>query len=169
MEDNERLKKENESLKSELEGLKETVAVYIGSLIRGTVKEFGEKGKEVVKEAARKGGLWQGQKYIRENKVQKKGTVAAAEFFGSMSDVELFKVKTEILSDKKFHIKTDVCPYIKIWKEMRIPEELPEFCILATYYDLGLCQAFNPDLKIDLKVDMMRGCDHCVYEFYEEK
>ncbi len=162
------LKKENENLKSELAGLKETVAVYLGSLISETVKTFGDKGKEVVKEAARKGGLWQGNKYIKENKVKKKGTRAAAEFFGSMSDVELFNVSTEIISEKKFHIKTNVCPYIKIWREMGLDKQLPDFCILATYYDLGLCQAFNPELRINLPVDMLRGCDHCVYEFYEE-
>ena len=161
------LKRENENLKSELAGLKETVAIYLGSLISETVKTFGAKGKEVVKEAARKGGLWQGKKYIKENKVAKSGTKAAAEFFSSMSDVELFKVRTEIISDKKFHIITNVCPYIKIWKEMGIDKDIPDFCILATYYDLGLCQAFNSELKINLPVDMLRGCDHCVYEFYE--
>ena len=164
----EKLKKENESLKKELDGLKETVAVYLGSLIREVVRVFGDKGRETVKEAARKGGLWQGKKYIRENKVKLRGTRAAAEFFYNMSDVELFQVKTEVISDKSFNIKTNTCPYIKIWKEMGISEELPEFCVLATYYDLGLCQAFNPNLKINLPVDMMRGCDHCVYEFYED-
>ena len=163
------LKKENELLKNELAGLKETVAIYLGSLIRETVKVFGNKGREAVKEAARKGGLWQGKKYIRENNVTKKGTKAAAEFFSGMSDVELFQVKTKVLSDKKFQIITNVCPYIKIWKEMGIEKDVPDFCILATYYDLGLCQAFNPDLKINLPVDMLRGCDHCVYEFYEEE
>jgi hypothetical protein len=163
-----KLKKENENLKNEIAGLKETVAVYLGSLITEVVGAFKDRGKEVVKEAARKGGLWQAQKYIKENKVQDTGTAAAANFFGSMSDVELFKVKTEIESDKKFHIKTNVCPYIKIWREMGIPERLPEFCILATYYDLGLCQAFNPKLKINLPLDMLRGCDHCDYEFYED-
>jgi hypothetical protein len=168
LEEIDKLKKENENLNNEIEGLKETVAVYLGSLIREVVKDFGGKGKETVKEAARKGGLWQGQKYIRENNVKEKGTKAAADFFSSMSDVELFKVKTEMLSDKHFHIKTNVCPYIKTWKEMGIDKELPDFCILATYYDLGLCQAFNPDLKINLPVDMMRGCDHCVYELYED-
>ena len=160
--------KENENLKSELEGLKETVAVYLGSLIREVVRVFGEKGRDVVKKAARKGGLWQGEKYIREHKVLTKGTKAAAEFFSGMSDVELFSVKTEIISDKKFHIKTNVCPYIKIWREMGIAKELPDFCVLATYYDLGLCQAFNPDLKINLARDMMRNSDHCVYEIYED-
>jgi len=160
--------KELNNVKHELDGLKETLAVYLGSLIREVVSIFGDKGKEVVKEAARKGGLWQGQKYIKENNIKGRGTVAAAEFFGSMSDVDLFKVNTEILSEKKFHIKTNVCPYIKIWKEMGIAEELPEFCILATYYDLGLCQAFNPKLKINLPVDMIRGCASCVYEFYED-
>ena len=44
----------------------------------------------------------------------------------------------------------NVCPYIEHWRDMGIPEELPEFCILATYYDLGLAQAFNPDLEIEL-------------------
>jgi len=169
MEDIESIKKENENLKNELEGLKETVAVYLGSLISEVVSIFGDKGRELVKEAARKGGLWQGKKYIKDNKVKKRGTEAAAEFFGSMSDVELFKVKTEILSENKFNIKTSVCPYVKIWKEMGISKKLPEFCTLATYYDLGLCQAFNPRLKMNLPVDMLRGCDHCVYEFYEDK
>ena len=162
--------KENEieSLKNELEGLKETVAVYLGSLIREVVKNFGNEGRELVKEAARKGGLWQGQKYIKEKNIQKRGTAAAAELFQNMSDVELFKVKTEVISDKKFMITTSVCPYIKIWKEMGLAQDVPDFCILATYYDLGLCQAFNPDLKINLPVDMLRGCDHCVYEFIED-
>ena len=49
--------KEDKSLEKEMEGLKETMAVYLGSLIREVVKEFGDKGREVVKEAARKGGL----------------------------------------------------------------------------------------------------------------
>jgi hypothetical protein len=162
------LKKENEKLKNELTGLKETVAIYIGSLIGETVKKFGEKGKELVKEAARKGGLWQGQKYIREKNIQKRGTAAAAELFQNMSDVELFNVETEVMSDKKFTITTNVCPYIEIWKEMGLAQDIPDFCILATYYDLGLCQAFNPNLKINLPVDMLRGCDHCVYEFVED-
>jgi len=163
-------KKENEieSLKNELEGLKETVAVYLGSLIREVVQTYGDEGRELVKEAARKGGLWQGQKYIKEKNIQKRGTTAAAELFQNMSDVELFKVKTEVISDKKFTITTSVCPYIKIWKEMDLVKDIPDFCILATYYDLGLCQAFNPDLKIKLPVDMLRGCDHCVYEFIED-
>jgi hypothetical protein len=168
LEQNKNNLKEIEKLKQELEGLKETVAVYLGSLIREVVRAFGKKGKEVVKEAARKGGLWQGQKYIRDNRIEKKGTKTAAQLFKDMSDVELFKVKTEIESDKKFTIKTNVCPYVNIWKEMGIDKEIPDFCILATYYDLGLCQAFNPDLKINLPVDMLRGCDHCVYEFIEE-
>ena len=163
-----KIKKENENLKIELDGLKETVAVYLGSLITEVVKAFKDEGRETIKEAARKGGLWQAQKYIKDNNVKDTGTAAAASFFGSMSDVELFKVKTEIESDKKFHIKTNVCPYIKIWKEMGIPDQLPDFCRLATYYDLGLCQAFNPKLKINLPVDMLNGCDHCDYEFYEE-
>lgn len=160
--------KELDSLKEELEGLKETMAVYLGSLIREVVKEFGDKGKEVVKEAARKGGLWQGKKYIKDNDIKERGTEAAASLFKDMSDVELFKVKTKIFSDKKFQIVTNVCPYIKIWKEMGIDEELPDFCILATYYDLGLCQAFNPKLIIDLKTDMIRGHEECIYEFREE-
>jgi hypothetical protein len=162
--------KENEieSLKNELEGLKETVAIYLGSLIREVVKNFGNEGRELVKEAARKGGLWQGQKFIKEKNIQKRGIAAAAELFQNMSDVELFRVKTEIISDKKFTITTNVCPYIKIWKEMGLAQDVPDFCILATYYDLGLCQAFDPDLKINLPVDMLRGCDHCVYEFIED-
>ncbi|MCL5073031.1 MAG: L-2-amino-thiazoline-4-carboxylic acid hydrolase [Actinobacteria bacterium] len=164
----ERFRKENKNLKDELEGLKETVAVYLGSLIRELVQAFGDKGRELVKEAARKGGLWQGQKYIKEKNIQKRGTKAAAELFQSMSDVGLFEVKTEVISDKKFTITTNVCPYIKIWKEMGLAQDVPDFCILATYYDLGLCQAFNPDLKINLPVDMLRGCDHCVYEFIED-
>ena len=164
----ENIKKENENLKNELKGLKETVAVYLGSVISEVVEIFGDKGRETIKEAARKGGLWQGQKYIKENNVKSRGTKAAADFFSSMSDVELFQVKTEIISENKFNIKTNVCPYIKIWKDMGIAQKLPEFCILATYYDLGLCQAFNPKLKINLPVDMLRGCDHCVYEFYED-
>ena len=114
MKEIDKIKKENEDLKGELEGLKETVAVYLGSLIREVVRDYGDKGKETVKEAARKGGLWQGQKYIRENNVKERGTKAAADFFSSMSDVELFRVRTEMISDKKFHIKTNVCPYIKM-------------------------------------------------------
>ncbi len=158
---------ENEKLKSELEGLKETVAVYLGSLILEVSKVFGKKGKEVIKEAARKGGFWQAKKYIKEKNIKDRGTKAAAEFFKNMSDVDLFDVKTDIIAENKFHIKTDVCPYIKIWKEMGIPEQLPDFCILATYYDLGLCQAFNPNLKINLNTDMIRGSNKCIYEFYE--
>lgn len=161
--------KEVDNLKKELEGLKETIAVYLGSLIREVVKAFGDKGREVVKEAARKGGLWQGEKYIKDNKIIKRGTAAAAELFKNMSDVELFKIKTEIISDKKFIISTNVCPYIKIWKEMGIPGDIPDFCILATYYDLGLCQAFNPKLTINLPEDMIRGCKVCLYEFIEGK
>src|SRR4030042_6586008 len=94
--ENERFKKENKKLKDELEGLKETVAVYLGSLIREVVQAFGDKGRELVKEAARKGGLWQGQKYIKEKNIQKRGTAAAAELFQDMSDVELFKEKKEV-------------------------------------------------------------------------
>lgn len=161
--------KEINNLKQELEGLKETAAVYLGSLIREVVKAFGDKGREVVKEAARKGGLWQGEKYIKDNKITERSTAAAAELFKNMSDVELFKIKTEIISDKKFTISTNVCPYIKIWKEMGIPGDIPDFCILATYYDLGLCQAFNPRLTINLPEDMIRGCNACLYEFIEEK
>ena len=99
--------------------MKETLAVYLGSLISEVVKVFGDKGRELVKEAARKGGLWQGQKYIKEKNIHKRGTAAAAELFQNMSDVELFKVKTEVISDKKFTITTSVCPYIKIWKARR--------------------------------------------------
>jgi hypothetical protein len=161
--------KEVDAIKEELEGLKETVAIYLGSLIREVVKEFGDKGREVVKEAARKGGRWQGDKYIEDNDIKERGTKAAASLFGNMSDVELFKVRTKIFSDKKFQIITNVCPYIKIWKEMGIDKDMPDFCILATYYDLGLCQAYNPKLKIDLKKDMIRGCDECIYEFTEEE
>jgi hypothetical protein len=156
-----------ESLKQELEGLKETMAIYLGSLIREVVKEFGERGRGVVKEAARKGGLWQGMKYIRENNIQERGTKAFADFYNSMSDVELFKIKIDEASDKQFVIRTNVCPYIKYWKEMGIPDELPEFCILATYYDLGLAQAFNPNLAIELPEDMIRGDCCCIYIFKE--
>lgn len=163
-----KLAAENKKLKEELEGLKETVAVYLGSLISEVVNVFGNKGKETVKEAARKGGFWQGSKYIKENKITEKGTKAAAGFFSSMSDVDLFDVKTEIISENKFNIKTNVCPYIKTWKEMGIDKKIPDFCILATYYDLGLCQAFNPKLKINLSQDMLQGCDKCIYEFYED-
>jgi len=150
-----------------MESLKETMAIYIGSLIREVVKEFGEKGKEIVREAARKGGLWQGQKYIREHGVKDRGTKAFADFYNRMSDVDLFKINIDESTEQKFVIRTDVCPYLKYWKEMGIPGELPEFCILATYYDLGLAQAFNPKLKIELTEDMMRGNCHCVYVFSE--
>jgi len=156
-----------ESVKQEMESLKETMAIYIGSLIREVVKEFGEKGKEIVREAARKGGLWQGQKYIREHGVKDRGTKAFADFYNRMSDVDLFKINIDESTEQKFVIRTDVCPYLKYWKEMGIPGELPEFCILATYYDLGLAQAFNPKLKIELTEDMMRGNCHCVYVFSE--
>jgi len=166
--DADKIRKENENLKNELEGLKETVAVYLGSLISEVIEVFGDRGREAVKEAARKGGLWQGQKYIRENRVSERGTKAAADFFRRMSDVELFQVKTEMISENRFNIKTNTCPYIKIWKEMGIDKKHPDFCMLATYYDLGLCQAFNPELKINLPADMLRACDHCVYEFYED-
>lgn len=162
------LKKENLKLKQELEGLKETVAVYLGSLISEVINVFENEGKEAIKEAARKGGLWQGNKYIKENKITERGTKAAADFFSNMSDVDLFEVKTEIISEKKFNIKTNVCPYIKVWKEMGIDKKNLDFCILATYYDLGLCQAFNPKLKINLPQDMLRGSGKCVYEFYED-
>jgi hypothetical protein len=157
-----------EQLKQEMEGLKETTAIYLGSLIREVVREFGDKGREVVKEAARKGGLWQGEKYIMQNGIEERGTKAFADFYNSMSDVELFKIKIDESSDKKFVIRTNVCPYIKYWKEMGIGEELPEFCILATYYDLGLAQAFNPGLTIELAEDMLRGHPHCIYVFKEE-
>jgi len=156
-------------LEKVIEGLKETVAVYLGSLIREVVEKFGDKGREAVKEAAKKGGLWQAKKFIKDNSIEERGTEAAAKLFENMSDVELFKVRTKIFSDKKFHIITNVCPYIKIWKEMGIDKEVPDFCILATYYDLGLCQAYNPKLSINLKKDMIRGSEECVYEFAEEK
>jgi hypothetical protein len=84
------------------------MAIYLGFLITEVVQAFGEKGREVVKEAARKGGLWQ---------------------------------------------------------EMGIPEILPEFCILATYYDLGPAQAFDPDITIELTEDMVRGNCECIYVF----
>ena len=157
-----------EQLKDQIEGMKETTAVYIGSLIREVVKEFGDRGREVVKEGARKGGLWQGEKYIRENNIKERGTKAFADFFNSMSDVELFKIKVDESSEKECVIRTNVCPYIKYWKEMGINKELPEFCILATYFDLGLAQAFNPKLKIELLEDMMRGDSYCIYDFKEE-
>jgi hypothetical protein len=157
-----------EKLKDEIESLKETMAIYLGSLIREVVCEFGDRGREVVKEAARKGGLWQGEKYIRENNIKERGTKAFADFFNSMSDVELFKIKVDESSEQRCVIRTNVCPYIKYWKEMGINKELPEFCILATYYDLGLAQAFNPKLRIELPEDMMRGYSHCIYIFKEE-
>jgi hypothetical protein len=156
-----------ESLKQELEGLKETMAVYLGSLITEVVKSFGDEGREAVKEAARKGGLWQGRKYIRENGIEERGTKAFADFYNSMSDVELFKIRIDESSDRQFVIRTNVCPYIEHWRDMGIPDELPEFCILATYYDLGLAQAFNPNLVIELPEDMMRGSCECVYIFKE--
>ncbi len=157
-----------EELQKDLEGLKETMAIYLASLIREVVGAFGEKGREVVKEAARKGGLWQGEKYIRENGVRERGTKAFADFYGRMSDVELFQIRTGEASDKRFVIRTNVCPYLDIWREMGLAEELPEFCVLATYYDLGLAQAFNPRLRIRLPQDMLRGERECVYEFVEE-
>ncbi len=160
--------KEDKSLEKEMEGLKETMAIYLGSLIREVVKEFGDKGREVVKEAARKGGLWQGKKYISDNNIKERGTKAVADFFGKMSDVELFKIKNEEATDKRYVLKTDICPYIEIWREMGIPEDLPDFCILATHYDLGLAQAFNPKLKIKLPEDMIRGSSSCTYVFEEE-
>jgi len=155
-------------LQKDLAGLKETMAIYLAALIREVVQAFGEKGREVVKEAARKGGLWQGEKYIREHGLRERGTKAFADFYGRMSDVELFEIRADEASDKRFVIRTNVCPYVGIWREMGLAEELPEFCILATYYDLGLAQAFNPKLKIRLPQDMLRGDCECVYEFVEE-
>ena len=157
-----------EQLKDQIEGMKETTAVYIGSLIREVVREFGDRGREVVKEAARKGGLWQGEKYIRNNNIKERGTKAFADFFNSMSDVDLFKIKVDESSEEKCVVRTDVCPYIKYWKEMGINTELPEFCILATYFDLGLAQAFNPKLEIELPEDMMRDDPYCIYIFKEK-
>ncbi len=162
-------KEKIENLEKEMEGLKETMAIYLGSLIKEVVKEFGDKGREVVKEAARKGGLYQGEKYLKDNNIKERGTKAFADFYSSMSDVELFKVNIEESTEKRFVIRTDVCPYLKYWKEMGIPEELPDFCILATYYDLGLAQAFNPELTIDLPVDMIRGDCDCKYVFEEKE
>ena len=52
---------------------------------------------------------------------------------------------------------------------MGLPEDIPDFCIIATYYDLGLAQAFNPKLKIKLPEDMLRGKDFCTYIFEEEE
>jgi len=155
------------AVKKELEGLKETTAIYLGSLIREVVKAFGDRGREVVKEAARLGGLFQGQKYIKENDIRERGLKAFAAFYNRMSDVELFKIKVDEASDKKFVIKTNVCPYLKLWQEMGIALEVPDFCRLATYYDLGLAQAFSPEAKIELPEDMLRGNCECVYEFRE--
>jgi len=162
------MNEKKKNIEREIEGLKETMAIYLGSLIREVVKEFGDKGKEVVKEAARKGGLWQGKKYIKDNNIKKRGTKAFSELFGSMSDVESFQIQNEEASDKRYVLKTNVCPYIEKWREMGIPEDIPDFCILATYYDLGLAQAFNPKLKIKLPQDMIRGSDYCTYIFEEE-
>jgi len=161
-------KEKIKNLELELEGLKETMAVYLGFLIKEFVKEFGDMGREVVKEAARKGGLWQGQKYIRDKGIREKGLKAFADFYNSMSDVELFRIKIEESSEKSFIIKTNICPYLKYWREMGVPEELPEFCILATYYDLGLAQAFDPNLEIELPEDMIRGSCNCVYVFQKK-
>ena len=157
-----------EDLQRDLEGLKETMAIYLASLIREVVQTFGAQGIEVVKEAARKGGLWQGEKYIRENQIKERGTKAFADFYNRMSDVELFKIRTDETSEKRFVIRTNVCPYLKTWKEMGIHKEFPEFCKWATCYDLGLAQAFNPRLRIELPQDMLRGDAECVYEFVEE-
>lgn len=154
-----------EKLKQDLEGLKETMAIYLGSLITEVVQTFGEKGREVVREAARKGGLWQGQKYIRENKITDRGIRAFADFYNGMSDVELFKIKVDESSSNRFVIKTNICPYISYWQEMGIPDMLPEFCVLATYYDLGLAQAFDPHIAIELTDDMVRGSCECIYVF----
>ena len=65
--------KKIKELEKEIEGLKETVAVYLGSLISEVVKEFGDEGREVVKEAARKGGLWQANKFIKDNNIEERG------------------------------------------------------------------------------------------------
>ncbi len=154
-----------EKLKQDLEGLKETMAIYLGSLITEVVQTFGEKGREVVREAARRGGLWQGQKYIRENKITDRGIRAFADFYIGMSDVELFKIKVDESSSNRFVIKTNICPYISYWQEMGIPDMLPEFCVLATYYDLGLAQAFDPHIAIELTDDMVRGSCECIYVF----
>ena len=159
----------NQELKQELEGLKETMAIYLGFLIKEIVKEFGNRGRKAVKEAARKGGLYQGTKYLKDHNVKTRGTKAFAEFFSSMSDVDLFKVKVDEATDKRCVIRTNTCPYINYWREIGIPEELPEFCVLATYYDLGLAQAFNPKLSIELPVDMMRGDCECRYIFVEKE
>ena len=48
---------DEENVKQELEGLEETMAIYLGSLAREVVYEFGDRGRDVVKDAARKGGL----------------------------------------------------------------------------------------------------------------
>jgi hypothetical protein len=157
-----------EELEKDLEGLKETMAIYLASLIREVVRAFGEKGQELIKEAARKGGLWQGEKYIREHGIQERGTKAFADFYNRMSDVELFKIRADKPSERSFVIRTNVCPYVSIWRQMGIAGELPEFCVWATYYDLGLAQAFNPNLKIRLPRDMLRGDCECVYEFVED-
>ena len=157
----------SEELQKDLDGLKETMAIYLASLIREVVRTFGEKGELVVKEAARKGGLWQGEKYIREHGIQERGTKAFADFYNRMSDVELFKIRADEASEARFVIRTNVCPYVDIWRAMGIAGELPEFCVWATYYDLGLAQAFNPKLKIRLPTDMLRGDCECVYEFVE--
>ncbi len=154
-----------EKLKQDLAGLKETMAIYLGSLITEVVRVFGERGREVVKEAARKGGLWQGQKYIWENKITDRGIRAFAAFYNGMSDVELFKIKVDESSHNRFIIKTNICPYISYWREMGITEMLPEFCVLATYYDLGLAQAFDPHITIELTEDMVRGNCECIYVF----
>ena len=160
---------QDQGLEQEMEDLKETMAIYLGFLIKEIVKEFGDRGREAVKEAARKGGLYQGKKYLKDNNVKERGTKAFAEFFSSMSDVDLFKVKVDEPTDKRCVIRTNTCPYIKYWKEIGIPEELPEFCVLATYYDLGLAQAFNPKLSIELPVDMIRGDCECEYVFVEKE
>ena len=157
-----------EDLNKEIEVLKETFAVFVGFIIKDVVKKFGDEGRKTISDACRAAGLWQTKKYLEKSGVKEKGTKAFARHYMGIGDVSTFLPSVLELTEKRYVIKTDTCPYLKYWREMNLHKELPEFCDLACAWDEGTAKAFNPKLKLTLTKNMLKGDDFCVYVWEEE-
>lgn len=157
-----------ESLKQEIDVLKETFAVFVGFIIRDVVKRFEDEGRKTVSDACRKAGIWQAKRYMEKSRARERGTKAFARYHLGIGDVSIFVPSVLELTDKKYAIRTITCPYLKYWREIGLPKDLPEFCDLACAWDEGTAQAFNPKLKLTLTKNMLRGDDCCIYVWKEK-
>jgi hypothetical protein len=158
-------KEENKALKNTINSLEETWGIIVGNLIKAVIKDFGNEGRRTIKESMFKSGLILGDKYVRSKNIKKKDLKAFANYFNDISDVEIFKIKVDVLNNNEFTIRTKICPYLKYWKEIGIDKDVPDFCKFTTAADLGIAKAFDKKIAFKLKKNMLSGDDCCIYSF----